>query len=44
LKNGKQIKLSNGEGIEVAGEKVFWVKGFNAAGKPFPVIESVFLG
>src|SRR6266403_618333 len=27
LKNGRQIKLRNGEGMEVAGEKLFRVKG-----------------
>jgi hypothetical protein len=32
LKNGKKIKLSNGEGIEVAGEKVFRVKGLRPPG------------
>ena len=35
LKNGKQIKLSNGEGIEVAGEKVFRVKGLSPPGSHF---------
>ncbi len=35
LKNGKQIKLSNGEGIEVAGEKVFRVKGLAPPGSHF---------
>jgi hypothetical protein len=35
LKNGKQIKLSNGEGIEVAGEQVFRVKGLSPPGSHF---------
>jgi hypothetical protein len=35
LKNGKQIKLSNGQGIEVAGEKVFRVKGLSPPGSHF---------
>ena len=35
LKNGKQIKLSNGEGIEVAGEKLFRVKGLAPPGSHF---------
>jgi len=35
LKNGKKIKLSNGEGIEVAGEKVFRVKGLSPPGSHF---------
>jgi hypothetical protein len=35
LKNGKQINLSNGEGIEVAGEKVFRVKGLAPPGSHF---------
>jgi hypothetical protein len=35
LKNGKQIKLSNDEGIEVAGEKVFRVKGLSPPGSHF---------
>ena len=35
LKSGKQIKLSNGEGIEVAGEKVFRVKGLSPPGSHF---------
>ena len=35
LKNDKQIKLSNGEGIEVAGEKVFRVKGLSPPGSHF---------
>ena len=35
LKNGKQIKLSNGEGIEVAGEKLFRVKGLSPPGSHF---------
>jgi hypothetical protein len=35
LKNGKQIKLSNGEGIEVAGEKLFRVKGLAPTGSHF---------
>ena len=35
MKNGKQIKLSNGEGIEVAGEKLFRVKGLAPPGSHF---------
>src|SRR5260370_33085732 len=35
LKSGKQIKLSNGEGIEVAGEKLFRVKGLAPPGSHF---------
>jgi hypothetical protein len=35
LKNGEQIKLSNGEGIEVAGEKLFRVKGLAPPGSHF---------
>ena len=35
LKNGKQIKLNNGEGIEVAGEKLFRVKGLSPPGSHF---------
>jgi len=35
LKNGKQIKLSNGEGLEVAGEKLFRVKGLSPPGSHF---------
>jgi hypothetical protein len=35
LKSGKQIKLSNGEGIEVAGEKLFRVKGLSPPGSHF---------
>jgi hypothetical protein len=35
LKNGKKLKLSNGEGIEVAGEKVFRVKGLSPPGSHF---------
>jgi hypothetical protein len=35
LKNGKQIKLSNGEGIETAGEKFFRVKGLAVPGSHF---------
>ena len=35
LKNGSQIKLSNGEGIEVAGEKLFRVKGLAPPGSHF---------
>jgi hypothetical protein len=35
LKNGKQIKLNNGEGIEVAGEKLFRVKGLAPPGSHF---------
>ena len=35
LKNGKQIKLGNGEGIEVAGEKLFRVKGLAPPGSHF---------
>jgi hypothetical protein len=35
LKNGKKIKLSNGEGIEAAGEKVFRVKGLSPPGSHF---------
>ena len=35
LKNGKQIKLSNGEGMEVAGEQVFRVKGLSPPGSHF---------
>jgi hypothetical protein len=38
MKGGKQIKLTNGEGIEVAGEKLFRVKGLTlpAAAKANP--------
>jgi hypothetical protein len=35
LKSGKQIKLSNGEGLEVAGEKLFRVKGLSPPGSHF---------
>jgi hypothetical protein len=35
LKNGKQVKLSNGEGIETAGEKFFRVKGLAVPGSHF---------
>jgi hypothetical protein len=35
LKNGKQIKLSDGEGIETAGEKFFRVKGLAVPGSHF---------
>ena len=35
LKNGEKVKLSNGEGIEVAGEKVFRVKGLSPPGSHF---------
>jgi hypothetical protein len=35
LKNGKQIKLSNGEGIEAAGEKFFRVRGLAVPGSHF---------
>ena len=35
LKNGKQIKLSNGEGIEFAGEKLFRVKELAPPGSHF---------
>jgi len=35
VKGGKQIKLTNGEGIEVAGEKVFRVKGLSPPGSHF---------
>jgi hypothetical protein len=35
LKNGKQIKLTTGEGIEVAGEKLFRVKGLSPPGSHF---------
>jgi len=35
VKGGKQIKLTNGEGIEVAGEKLFRVKGLAPPGSHF---------
>src|SRR5260370_14855800 len=35
VKSGKQIKLTNGEGIEVAGEKRFLVKGLVPPGSRF---------
>jgi len=35
LKGGKQIKLSNGEGFEIAGEKLFRVKGLSPPGSHF---------
>jgi len=35
LKNGKQIKLGNGDGIETAGEKFFRVKGLAVPGSHF---------
>src|SRR5260370_22435428 len=35
LKNGKQFKLSNGEGIAVAGDKLFRVKGLAPPGSHF---------
>jgi len=35
VKSGKQIKLTNGEGIEVAGEKLFLVKGLVPPGSRF---------
>ena len=35
LKSGKQIKLSNGEGLEIAGEKLFRVKGLSPPGSHF---------
>ena len=35
LKNGKRIKLSNGQGIEIAGEKLFRVKGLSPPGSHF---------
>ena len=35
LKNGEQIRLSNGEGLEVAGEKLFRVKGLAPPGSHF---------
>jgi hypothetical protein len=34
-KDGKQIKLTNGEGLEIAGEKVFRVKGLTPPGSHF---------
>ena len=35
LKTGKPIKLSNGEGLEIAGEKLFRVKGLSPPGSHF---------
>jgi hypothetical protein len=35
FKNGKRIKLNNGEGIEIAGEKLFRVKGLSPPGSHF---------